>query len=44
MDQRGKKSLLVILIESVEQVLSNYRRRNLFETLEPNLFNADPFY
>ena len=43
-DQRGKKSPLVILIESIKEVLAVYEGSNLFELIEPNPFNADPLY
>jgi len=43
-NQRGKKSSLEILIESIEEVLVTYEGRNLFESIGPNPFNAHPFY
>ena len=44
MDQRGKKSPLEILIESIEGVLPIFEGHNLFESIGPNPFNSDPFY
>ena len=44
MDQRGKKSPLEILIESIEEVLGTFEGSNLFECVEPNPFNTDPRY
>ncbi len=41
-DQRGKKSPLVMLIESIKEVLEVYEGSNLFEVIEANPFNADP--
>ena len=43
-DQRGKKSPLEILIESIEEVLATYDGCKLIESIGPNPFNADPFY
>jgi hypothetical protein len=42
-DQRGKKSLLAILIESIEDVLTTFAGGNL-KRLGPNPFHSDPFY
>jgi hypothetical protein len=44
MDQRGKKSPLEILIESIEDVLATFEGSNLFERVGPNPFNSGPFY
>ena len=44
MDQRGKKSPLEILIESMEEVLATYEGRHLFGSIGPNPFNGDPCY
>ena len=44
MDQRGKKSPLEILIESIEDVLATFEGTALFERVGPNPFNSDPSY
>jgi|SaaInlStandDraft_4_1057021.scaffolds.fasta_scaffold255749_1 hypothetical protein len=44
MDQRGQKSPLEILIESIEDVLVTYEGRHLCELIGPNPFNGDPLY
>ena len=44
LDQSGKTLPLVILIESIEDVLATYDGLNLFESVRPNPFNVDPPY
>ena len=44
MDQRGKKSPLALLIESIEEVLGVFEGSHLFEGVGPNPFNRDPRY
>jgi hypothetical protein len=44
MDQRGKKSPLEILIESLEDVLTTFAGGHLLKRLGPNPFNSDPSY
>jgi hypothetical protein len=44
MDQRGKKSPLALLIESIEEVLGVFEGRHRFEGVRPNPFNRDPRY
>jgi hypothetical protein len=44
MDQRGKKSPLETLIESIEDVLATVEGSNLFECVGPNPFNSDSLY
>jgi hypothetical protein len=44
MEQRGKKSPLEILIESIEEVLGTFDGNNLFEDVRLNPFNRDPRY
>lgn len=41
-DQRGTKSPLVLLIESIEDVLRVFESRNYYEGVGPNPFNRDP--
>jgi hypothetical protein len=43
-DQRGKKSPLEILIESIEDVLATFAGGNLCARVGPNPFNSDPSY
>lgn len=43
-DQRGKKSPLEMLIESIEEVLTSCAGGNLLQRLGPNPFNSDPCY
>lgn len=44
MDQRGQKSPLAILIESIEDVLTTFVGSNLLESVGPNPFNTEPSY
>ncbi len=44
MDQRGQKSPLAILIESIEEVLTTFANRTLLEAIGPNPFNIEPSY
>ena len=44
MDQRGKKSPLALLIESIEEVLGVFEGSHLCEGVGPNPFNRDPRY
>ena len=44
MEQRGKKSPLAILIESIAEVLGTFAGGNLVEDVGPNPFNCDPRY
>ena len=44
MDQRGKKSPLALLIESIEAVLGVFEGSHLCEDVGPNPFNRDPRY
>jgi hypothetical protein len=43
-DQRGKKSPLAILIESIEEVLTTVAGGNRLARLGPNPFHSDPSY
>jgi hypothetical protein len=44
MDQRGTRSPLALLIESIEEVLGVFEGRQLFAGVGPNPFNRDPRY
>jgi hypothetical protein len=44
MDQRGTKSPLALLIESIEEVLGVFEGSDLLEGVGPNPFNRDPRY
>ena len=44
MGQRGKKSPLEILIESIDEVLVTFGGSNLKESVEPLPFNVNPHY
>ena len=43
-DQRGKKSPLALLIESIEEVLEVFDESNLVACVGPNPFNREPGY
>ena len=44
LDQQGKQSPLIILIESIEAVLGAFEGGHLLEGVGPNPFHCDPRY